>query len=153
MRDFAVKGKSKVIKLFLEKDEIRELKLQNNLGYTPVMSATQVNNLEDWFLELKKQESETKNLSSSSMKELICRGAKGGVDFKSVLAKKSKFGNTLLMKLAMKMKDEALREILTNTITSKYVSFTTKTLPKFKLFKYSILFFVSHLGNPSSSSD
>ena len=80
MRDFAVKGKSKVIKLFLEKDEIRELKLQNNLGYTPVMSATQVNNLEDWFLELKKLESETKNLSSSSMKELICRGAKGGVE-------------------------------------------------------------------------
>ena len=153
MRDFAVESKSKVIKLFLEKDEFRELKLQNNLGYTPVMSATQVNNLEDWFLELTKQESKTNNFSSSSMKELICRGAEVGVDFKSVLAKKSEFGNTLLMKLAMEMKDEALQEILTNTSTSKYVSFTIKTLPKFKLFKCSILFFVFHLGNPSSSSD
>ena len=87
-------------------------------------------NLEDWFLEMTKQvrESKTNNLSSSTMKELIRLGADAGVKFKSVLAHQSKFGNTLLMKLAMKMKDEALREILTNTRTSKYVSLLFKTM-------------------------
>ena len=87
--------------------------------------------LEDWFLELTKQvrESKTNNFSNINMKELIRLGAEVGVDFKSVLTQQSKFGNTLLMKLAMKMKDEALREILTNTRTSKYVSLPFKTVP------------------------
>ena len=202
LHELAVEGKAKVIKFLLEKDEMKNLivgnlLLQDNLGYTPLMSATKANKngkeiiemflnfllnymtnpnqleslmmassckcnetlftllvrnvgeedfihtrsllfsllkkhsdsgrkLEDWFLELTKQvrESKTNNLSNINMKELIRLGAEVGVDFKSVLTQQSKFGNTLLMKLAMKMKDEALREILTNTRTSKYVSFT-----------------------------
>ena len=86
--------------------------------------------LVDWFLELTKQvrESKTNNLSNIAMKELIRLGDEVKVDFKSVLTKQSKFGNTLLMKLAMKVKDEALREILTNTRTSKYVSLPFKTM-------------------------
>ena len=207
LHELAVEGKAKVIKFLLEKDEMKDLivgnlLLQDNLGYTPLMSATKANKngkeiietflnfllnymtdhpnqleslmmasskcnetlvtllvrnvgeedfshtrsllfsllkkhsdsgrtLEDWFLELTKQvrESKTNNFSNINMKELIRLGAEVGVDFKSVLTQQSKFGNTLLMKLAMKMKDEALREILTNTRTSKYVSLPFKTVP------------------------
>ena len=99
--------------------------------YHVVFLHTDRRTLEYWFLELTKQvrESKTNNFSNINMKELIRLGAEVGVDFKSVLTKQSKFGNTLLMKLAMKMKDEALREILTNTRTSKYVSLPFKTVP------------------------
>ena len=90
--------------------------------------------LEDWFLVLTKQvrKSKTNNLSNITMKELIRLGADVGVNFKSVLTQQSQFGNTLLMKLAMKVKDEALREILTNTRTSKYVSLPLKSMPTLK---------------------
>ena len=217
LHDLAEEGKAKAIKSFLKKDESKELivgylLLQDNLGNTPVMSATNANKeskeiiemflhflldhmtnskqleslmmasnkfnetlftlllrnvgkedfsqtrsllfsllqkhsdsgkkMEDWFFELTKQVRESKaiNFSSSSMKELIRLGAEVGIDFKSVLVKKSTFGNTLLMKLAMEMKDEALREILTNTRTSKYVSFTIIIVPKIKLLKFIIFF-------------
>ena len=205
LHELAVEGKAKVIKFLLEKDEMKDLivgnlLLQDNLGYTPLMSATKANKngkeiiemflnfllnymtnpnqlqsllmasskcnetlftllvrnvgeenfihtrsllfsllkkhsserkLVDWFLELTKQvrESKTNNLSNIAMKELIRLGDEVKVDFKSVLTQQSKFGNTLLMKLAMKVKDEALREILTNSRTSKYVSLLFKTMP------------------------
>ena len=80
--------------------------------------------LSDWFSELTKQlwKSKMCECNSRSMKELIRLSSEVGVDFKYIMGKHNKFGNTLLMKLAMRMRDEAMREILTNKYTSKYVS-------------------------------
>ena len=81
--------------------------------------------LSSWFHELTKQlwKARSCDCTSQSMKELIRLSSEVEIDFTSVMKKQNKFGNTLLMKLAMKLKDEALRELLTNTRTSKYVSF------------------------------
>ena len=48
LHELAVEGKAKVIKFLLEKDEMKDLivgnlLLQDNLGYTPLMSATKAN--------------------------------------------------------------------------------------------------------------
>ena len=59
------------------------------------------------------------------MKELIRLFSQLEVDFKDVMERR----HDLLMTLAEEMKDEALREILTNTCTSKCVSFHVTLLP------------------------
>ena len=65
----------------------------------------------------------TSDCTSQSMKELIKFSSEVETDFTSVMMKQNKFGNTLLMKLAMKLKDEALRELFTNPVSSKHVSY------------------------------
>ena len=48
---------------------------------------------------------------------------KFGADiWKEILEEKDKEGDNILMELAKNMKDDALREILTNTATYNYVS-------------------------------
>lgn len=44
--------------------------------------------------------------------------------WKEILEEKDKEGDNILMELAKNMKDDALREILTNTATYNYVSNT-----------------------------
>ena len=80
--------------------------------------------LSGWFHVLTKQlwKARSCDCTSQSMKELIRLASEVEIDFTSVMKKQNEFGNTLLMRLAMKLKDEALRELLTNTRTSKYVS-------------------------------
>ena len=58
------------------------------------------------------------------MKELILLVSRTDVDLKTVMTERiDRYGNTMLMELAKNMKDEALREILTSSITSNHVSF------------------------------
>ena len=56
------------------------------------------------------------------MKELIYLASKINVDFAKVFEEKDVLGNNILMELAKNMKDDALREVLTNSATSNYVS-------------------------------
>ena len=56
------------------------------------------------------------------MKELIDLASVINVDFTKVLSEQDADGNHLLMELAKNMKDDALREILTNSATSHHVS-------------------------------
>ena len=83
------------------------------------------NQLSNWFHVLTKQlwKAKTCDCTSQSMKELIRLASEVETDFTSVMMKQNKFGNTLLMKLAMKLKDEALRELFTNPVSSKHVSY------------------------------
>ncbi len=55
------------------------------------------------------------------MKELIDLANTIDVDFTKVLSEQDENGNNLLMDLAKNMKDDALREILTNSATSYHV--------------------------------
>ena len=77
-----------------------------------------------WFNILVRQLSEPNScdLTARSMKELILLVSRTEVDFKSVMSECDEFGNTTLMELAKNMKDEALREILTSSFTSNFVS-------------------------------
>ncbi len=76
-----------------------------------------------WFNKLARQllEQNSCDLTSRSMKELIDLASGVDVDFEQVLAQKDENGNNILMELAKNMKDDALREILTNTYTSNHV--------------------------------
>ena len=56
---------------------------------------------------------------SSSLLKLI---PEFGVNFENLFAIKDADGNTILMELAKTMKDEALREVLTNSATSNYIT-------------------------------
>ena len=56
---------------------------------------------------------------SSSLLNLI---PEFGVNFENLFAIKDADGNTILMELAKTMKDEALREVLTNSATSNYIT-------------------------------
>ena len=78
-----------------------------------------------WFNILVRQLAEPNScdLTARSMKELILLVSKTDVDLKSVMTESDRYGNTMLMELAKNMKDEALREILTSSITSNHVSF------------------------------
>ena len=62
------------------------------------------------------------DLTSRSMKELIYLASKINVNFQKVFEEKDECGNNILMELAKNMKDDALREVLTNSATSNYVS-------------------------------
>ena len=62
------------------------------------------------------------DLTSRSMKELIYLASKINVNFEKVFEEKDDLGNNILMELAKNMKDDALREVLTNSSTSNYVS-------------------------------
>ena len=68
------------------------------------------------------------------MKDLIDLASKVEVDFAEVLAEKDEAGdgNNMLMELAKNMRDDALREILTNSATNNCVSI---------LHKYQFFFF------------
>ena len=80
--------------------------------------------LAKWFNKFVRQllEPNSCDLTARSMKELILLASKTEIDFKYVMLERDKLGHTLLMELAKNMKDEALREILTSSITSNYVS-------------------------------
>ena len=83
-----------------------------------------VEELPDWFLKLIKQLENSKicKLCDESMKELIrLFSEKLDVNFKDVLNRCSSSGNTLLMELAKRVNDVALREVLTNPSTAKCV--------------------------------
>lgn len=78
-----------------------------------------------WFLEFVKQllQSNSCDLTSRSMKELIDLCSRIDVDFSKVMKEQDEEnGNNILMELAKNMKDDALREILTNAITTNNVS-------------------------------
>ena len=83
-----------------------------------------------WFNILVRQLAEPNScdLTARSMKELILLVSRTDVDLKTVMTESDRYGNTMLMELAKNMKDEALREILTSSITSNHVSFM-KYLP------------------------
>ena len=87
----------------------------------------QHSDLNVWFLKLIKQllEPNSCDLNSRSMKELIELTAQfeEQVDFKYILYQKDSDGNNILMELAKNMKDDALREFLTNSYTCRHVSF------------------------------
>ena len=79
-----------------------------------------------WFNILVRQLAEPNScdLTARSMKELILLVSRTDVDLKTVMTERiDRYGNTMLMELAKNMKDEALREILTSSITSNHVSF------------------------------
>ena len=79
-----------------------------------------------WFPKLIKQllEPNSCDLNSRSMKEMIDLEANSPkVQFEAILEQKDSDGNNMLMELAKNMKDDALREFLTNTYTSNFVSF------------------------------
>ena len=78
-----------------------------------------------WFNILVRQLAEPNScdLTARSMKELILLVSRTDVDLKTVMTESDRYGNTMLMELAKNMKDEALREILTSSITSNHVSF------------------------------
>ena len=80
-------------------------------------------NLNSWFPKFVKQllEPNSCDLNARSMKELIDLSA-DFVDFKAILAQKDPDGNNILMELAKNMKDDALRELLTNSNSSHFVS-------------------------------
>jgi hypothetical protein len=80
--------------------------------------------LPKWFHALVRQllEPNSCDLTSRSMKELIDLASEVDVDFSKVLAERDESGNNLLMELAKNMKDDALREILTNSSSSNYVT-------------------------------
>lgn len=77
-----------------------------------------------WFNKLVRQllVPNSCELTSRSMKELIDLSSEIGMDFSFVLAEQDALGNNMLMELAKNMKDDALREILTNSATTNYVS-------------------------------
>ena len=77
-----------------------------------------------WFNILVRQLAEPNScdLTARSMKELILLASRTDVDLKTVMTESDRYGNTMLMELAKNMKDEALREILTSSITSNHVS-------------------------------
>ncbi len=56
------------------------------------------------------------------MKEIIDLSGEYGVDFSRLFGVRDKDGNNLLMELAKNMKDDALRELLTNANTSNNVT-------------------------------
>ena len=82
-------------------------------------------NIDLWFIKLVKQllEPNSCDLNSRSMKEIIDLAAQNEVDFGAILEQKDPAGNNILMELARNMKDDALREFLTNTNSSCCVSF------------------------------
>jgi len=77
-----------------------------------------------WFNILVRQLAEPNScdLTARSMKELILLVSRTDVDLKTVMTESDRYGNTMLMELAKNMKDEALREILTSSITSNHVT-------------------------------
>ena len=79
-----------------------------------------------WFPKLVKQllEPNSCDLNSRSMKEMIDLAAQScaKIDFEAILEQKDSAGNNILMELAKNMKDDALREFLTNTYSSNFVS-------------------------------
>ena len=79
--------------------------------------------LHKWFHRLTKQLLKSKScaLNNRSMKELILLASQTKIDFTIVLSERNEFGNTILMRLAMEMKDEALRELMINITTYKHV--------------------------------
>ena len=85
-----------------------------------------------WFPKLVKQliEPNSCDLNSRSMKELIDLSA-DFVDFKAILEQKDPDGNNILMELAKNMKDDALREFLTNTYSFHFVSIFLIYMRKF----------------------
>jgi ankyrin repeat protein len=89
-----------------------------------------------WFNILVRQLAEPNScdLTARSMKELILLASRTDVDLKTVMTERiDRYGNTMLMELAKNMKDEALREILTSSITSNHVSFLLKCAQFVKL--------------------
>jgi hypothetical protein len=54
-----------------------------------------------------------------------------GVNFEKLFAIKDADGNTILMELAKNMKDDALREILTNSSTVNYITHSVATPKNF----------------------
>lgn len=83
-----------------------------------------VDPLHSWFNILVRQllQQNSCDLTSRSMKELIDLATENGLDFAQVLLEQDDNGNNILMELAKNMKDDALREILTNTSTSNDVT-------------------------------
>lgn len=61
-------------------------------------------------------------LTSRTMKELIDMSGEIGVNFETLFCVTDKDGNNVLMDLAKHMKDDALREILTNQRTSNFIT-------------------------------
>lgn len=61
-------------------------------------------------------------LTSRTMKEIIELSDEFGVNFETLFRVKDGDGNNMLMELAKNMKDDALREILTNNRTQNYVT-------------------------------
>ena len=87
-----------------------------------------------WFPKLVKQllEPNSCDLNSRSMKEMIDLAAQScaKIDFEAILEQKDSAGNNMLMELAKNMKDDALREFLTNTYSSSFVSWFFKSTLK-----------------------
>ncbi|CAM6053917.1 unnamed protein product [Sphagnum tenellum] len=61
-------------------------------------------------------------LTSRTMKEIVDLSGEFGVDFEELFLVKDSDGNNLLMELAKNMKDDALREILTNNRTANFIT-------------------------------
>lgn len=61
-------------------------------------------------------------LSSRTMKEMVDLSGEFGIDFADLFAVRDQDGNNLLMELAKNMKDDALREVLTNAHTANFVT-------------------------------
>ena len=61
-------------------------------------------------------------LTSRTMRQIIDLSSAIGVDFHELFAVKDKDGNNVLMELAKTMKDDALREILTNNRTANFIT-------------------------------
>lgn len=80
--------------------------------------------LPKWFriLILQLLEPNSCDLTARSMKELIDLASEVELDFAKVLAEHDASGNNVLMDLAKNMKDDALREILTNSASTNFVS-------------------------------
>lgn len=77
-----------------------------------------------WFNLLVRQllQQNSCDLTSRSMKELIDLSSEINIDFAQVLLEQDANGNNILMEMAKNMKDDALREILTNTSTTNDVT-------------------------------
>ena len=115
-----------IFTLLMRKDYQETFSQTRNLLFQLIAKHSSAQDLSKWFYRLTKQLLKSKScpLNDRSMKELILLASNIEVDFKSVLSARNKFGNTILMKLALEMKDEALHELMTNTKTSKEVCTT-----------------------------
>ena len=58
------------------------------------------------------------------MKEMVDLSGEFGIDFADLFTVRDPDGNNLLMELAKNMKDDALRELLTNAHTANFVTHT-----------------------------
>ena len=82
------------------------------------------------------------DLTSRSMKEVIYLASKINVNFEKVFEEKDDLGNNILMELAKNMKDDALREVLTNSSTSNYVSILLSERTNNKKYLVIVIFFL-----------